>query len=236
MHKKTGKIITLSSKAEALLLHPPRRVNGVDIPAVPKGAGVYAKWGLQLTDPRGKIVPIMDPKTKKLVEKLEGPSHSFTRQFGFFIRGILLNEDGGSLNVNETLTDDAGASFLMRGKAAMTNALGISGLAKMKFGDSAAAVDTTDIDIQGVQLGSEATAVVALTIEDSTNTIFTVVGQVTNSTGGLFTVEEMAAFPELGDTAGVTNNTTMMLRDLTGPVAVADTLTITGTYTITIAV
>lgn len=235
MTKKTGKKISLGTKAEALLLHPARKVNGVDIPAVPKGMGIFAKWGIKLTDPSGKIVPVMHPRTKKLVEKIEAPSHSFTRQFGFFMRGILEHLDS-ALNLNESLTTDGGVSFSMRGKGQLTTSPVVSGLGKMKFGDSAALVDTTHTNIQGIQLGTEATVTVTLTTEDSVSTVFTVEGQVTNSTGGSFTVREMALYSELDDESGTPNFTTMMLRDLTGDVIVADTLTITGTYTITLAV
>ena len=62
------------------------------------------------------------------------------------------------------------------------------------------------------------------------------VGQITNTTGSSFTVQEMGLFPELNDASAVANRTTMMLRDLTGAVVVANGQTIIGTYTFTIAV
>lgn len=238
---------------------PARRHKGQLLPVVPKGAGVFAKFSIQVIDQKGSellakvknpadrariiarhAVRFPDPKTGKLVRKIEGPSHSFTRNLGFWIRGIFQNLDSAP-NLNETLTDDTGATFLTRTKSNVGSAgviSIISGLAKIKFGNSAAALSTTQFNLQGVLLGptTEAAVVVALVVEDSTNTIFTVTGQILNGTGGSFSVEEVGLFPELGNTAGVANNTTMMLRDLTGTVAVANGQTIIGQYTFTIAV
>lgn len=228
--------------AEALkkgLATPARKVNGKKIGAMPVGMGVFAKFAVKLLDKDGKQIAFRHPKTGKMVKQIESPVHSFVRNFGFFIRGIFQNNDS-TLNVNETLTDDTGASFQDRTKsAAYAGSIAIfSGLAKMKFGNSSAALSTTQFDLQGILLGptTEATVVVALVVEDSVQTIFTVTGQLTNGTGGTFTVEEMGLFPEMGDTTGVANRTTMMLRDLTGSVPVNDGQTIIGEYTFTIAV
>ena len=46
----------------------------------------------------------------------------------------------------------------------------------------------------------------------------------------------MGIFSELHASDGTLDHTTMMLRDLTGPVAVADGLTILGRFTFTLAV
>jgi len=219
---------------------PARRVNGKRIPVTPAGMGVFARFAIQLKDKDGQIVPFRNPLTGKMVRKMERPVHSFTRNFGFFQRGFLSNIDS-ALNLNETLTDDAGASFLIRLKSS-TGLVGatavISGLAKMKFGNSNAALSNTQFNLQGTLLGptTEAAVVVALVVEDSVQTIFTCTGQITNGTGGSFTVEEMGLFSELTDSAGTLNRTTMMLRDLTGSVIVNNGQTIIGTYTFTIAV
>lgn len=222
------------------LATPPRRVGNRRIPAIPVGMGVFAKFAVQVLDKAGKAVVFRHPKTGKMVKKIEGPSHSFTRAMAFFVRGFFQNLDS-ALNLNETLTTDAGATFLVRLKSlnTMTGSIaGVTGLAKIKFGNSSAALATTQTNLQGLLLGltTEAAVIVTLIVEDTVNTIFTVVGQITNTTGGPFTVQEMGIFPELNNTLGVTNNTTMFLRDLTGAVVVADTQTIVGTYTFTIAV
>ena len=229
--------------AEAIkmgLAKPSRKIGGKRIPATPIGWGVFAKFAIKVLDKNGKPVAFRHPKTGKMVKKIESPVHSFTRNFGFFVRGCLQNNDS-TINVNETLTDDTGASFQDRTKSAgavVSNIAIVSGLAKMKFGDSSAALSTTQFNLQGVLLGptTEATVVVALVVEDSVQTIFTVTGQITNGTGGAFTVEEMGLFAELGDTTGAANRTTMILRDLTGSVLVNDGQTIIGEYTFTIAV
>lgn len=218
----------------------PRRVKGKLLPATPAGMGVFAKFMVKVLGKDGKPVLFRHPLTGKMVRKMERPVHSFNRNFGFWIRGFLQNLDT-ALNLNETLTDDTGASFLCRLKsnAAMPGAMTIlTGLAKIKFGDSSAALSTTQFNLQGVLLGptTEAVVTVTLIVEDSVQTIFEVSGQLTNGTGSTFTVEEMGLFPELNDSVGGSNRTTMMLRDLTGPVAVNDGQTIIGTYTFTIAV
>lgn len=250
--------ISLAKAQRMGLMHPARRVNGKLIPPVPKGMGVFAKIALQVIDAKGTellarakspaerarivarhAVAFKSPKTGKMVKVHEAPCHSFNRNFGFFIRGFMQNLDS-ALNLNETLTDDTGATFQTREKGGSLTAATriISTLAKIKFGSSNAALVTTQTNLQGVLLGptTEAAVVVTLIVEDTVNTIFTVVGQITNGTGGVFTVQEMGLFPELQSQANVANNTTMMLRDLTGAVNVNNGQTIIGTYTFTIAV
>lgn len=232
------KQISLKQAIKMGLMHPARRVKGVYIPPVPKGMGVFAKIAIQVKDKNGRLVPFRSPATGRPIMKMSRPCHSFNRNWGFFMRGFMQNLDS-ALNTNETLTDDTGATFQTREKGSLTGSISIiSGLAKIKFGNSSAALSTTQTNLQGVLLGptTEAAVVVTLVTEDSVNTIFTVVGQITNGTGGTFTVQEMGLFPELGSQAATANNTTMMLRDLTGSVPVNNGQTIIGTYTFTIAV
>ena len=221
------------------LLMPSREIDGKVIPATPAGMGVFAKTGIQIKNADGSIASFKHPVTGKMVEQLESPCHSFTRQFGLWVRNMFSNA-GSSLNVNETLTDDTGATFLTRikGGSLSSNVACVTGLAKIKFGNSSAALSTTQTNLQGTLLGptTEAAVTVTLTIEDSTNTIFTTVGQITNGTGGTFTVQEMGLFSELNDSTAGTNRTTMMLRDLTGAVVVNNGQTIIGTWTFTVAV
>lgn len=230
--------ISLAQGLRQGLVIPARRVKGRLLPAVPSGMGVFAKFAVKILDKAGKEVAFRHPKTGRMVKKLEGPSHSFTRNFGFWNRGFLQNLDS-ALNLNETLTDDTGATFLCRLKSGVAaNVAIVNALAKIKFGNSSAALSTTQVNLQGVLLGptTEGVVAVVLVVEDSTNTIFTVTGQVTNGTGGAFAVEEMGLFPELNDSTGGLNRTTMMLRDLTGTVNVNNGQTIIGQYTFTIAV
>jgi hypothetical protein len=222
------------------MVYPPRKIGKTKIGATPAGYGVFAKWAIKILDEKGRQVSFRDPRTGKMVRKMESPVHSFTRNFGLFQRGYMLNNDS-ALNLNETLVDDGGAAFLCRLKSdgTMVGAASIlTGLAKIKFGDSNAALSTTQFNLQGVLLGpvTEAAVAVALVVEDTVQTIFTVTGQITNGTGGVFAVEEMGLFPELNDTTGGSNRTTMMLRDLTGTVNVNNGQSIIGEYTFTIAV
>jgi len=222
------------------LANPPRRVGRRMIPATPVGAGIFAKFAVQVLDKAGKAAPFRHPKTGKMVRKIEGPSHSFTRNLGLYMLAMYQNLDS-ALNANPTLTDDTGASFVARMVSGAT--LGgtiamFTGVPKIKFGNSSAALLTTQFNLQGVLLGptTEAATVTTLVVEDTVQTIFTVVGQITNGTGGAFTVQEMGLFPEMNDSAAATNKTTMFLRDLTGAVVVNNGQTIIGTYTFTIAV
>lgn len=246
---KSSKKIILPSQIPIMtpegMVYPTRKVmdgklGARKIGATPAGYGVFAKWAIKILDKDGQPVLFRHPRTGKMVKEMESPVHSFTRNFGFFQRGYMQNLDS-ALNLNETLTDDVGNTFLCRLKSSVAVAASIaaiSGLAKIKFGNSNAALSTTQFNLQGVLLGptTEAAVVVALVVEDSTNTIFTVTGQILNGTGGAFAVEEMGLFPELGDTTGAANRTTMMLRDLTGTVNVGNGQTIIGQYTFTIAV
>lgn len=231
--------ITAEEAVKMGLAIPSRISNGHVIPIVPAGMGVFAKIGIQIRDENGNVVPFKNPTTGKMVDSLDAPCHSFTRQFGLWIRGMFQNS-GATLNVNETLTDDTGATFLPRIKGSGLTGSGasVTGLAKIKFGDSSTALSTTQTNLQGTLLGPTTEAAVTVTpvTEDSTNTIFTVSGQITNGTGGSFTVQEMGLFSELTDSSNSGNKTTMMLRDLTGSVVVNNGQTIIGTWTFTISV
>ena len=128
---------------------PARRVRGRRLPPAPAGMGVFAKFAIQVLDKAGKAVAFRHPVTGKMVKKVEAPVHSFTRQFGFFIRNLFQNS-AATLNVNETLTDDTGASFVTRIKSSGlsgTNIGVITGLAKIKFGNSSAALSTTQTNL-----------------------------------------------------------------------------------------
>lgn len=189
----------------------------------PAGLAILGRWRVRVKDPVKGVV--YDSGFKAM--------HSVVRNFGFFVRGFLSNID----LVNETLTDDAGVSFQVRLKSPAGTGGGVivGTPALMKFGNSALALDSTQTNIQGAQLDGNGSVTTALVVEDSVNTIFTCKGQVTNSSGSAFTVEEIALFASLNDNLAA-NHTTMMARDLTGPVVVNDGQTIEGEYEFTIAV
>jgi len=221
---------------------PSRKVGKTILPPTPAGMGIFGKFAVELKDPSGKVVPFRSPVTGRSVKKLERPVHSFVRNFDFFIKGFLEHLDS-ALNQNVTLTDSSGAPYQPRikgnGSTGWPSSMSlVSGLSRIKFGNSNAALDNTQTNLIGTLLGITTFGVVIVTLigEDTVQTVFTVTGQVTNTSGGAFTVEEMGIFGLFADVAGNPNRETLMLRDLTGTVPVANGQTIIGTYTFTIAV
>ena len=221
---------------------PSRKIGKTRIPATPAGMGIFGKFAVELKDGSGRGVPFRNPVTGRSVRKLERPVHSFVRNFDFFIKGFLEHLDS-ALNQNVTLTDSSGAPYQPRikgnGSAGWPVSMSlVSGLSRIKFGNSNAALDNTQTNLIGTLLGitTFGSVIVTLIGEDSVQTVFTVTGQVTNTSGGPFTVEEMGIFGLYADVAGNPNNETLILRDLTGTVPVANGQTIIGTYTFTIAV
>lgn len=188
----------------------------------PEGLGMWAKWEIELR--RGA----------KVLERREGPSHSFVKNFAKLWRGIFDFRD----NTNESLTENGGSSYFPRiktnGTTSGTDPL-ISAAARVRFGNSAAALASAQVALQGTVLGTFGAITTSLTVEDTTKTEFKSEGQVTNSTGNPFTVEEMGLFSQVDNETGAAQDT-MMLRDLTGSVVVANGLTILGRWTFTLAV
>lgn len=190
----------------------------------PEGLGVWAKWEIEVRD------------GERILEKREGPSHSFVKNFGKLIRNFFDVRD----NINEVLTERGGASFFPRVKSNPSCTGGdvrlISAAARIRFADSSAALNSNQTNLQGTILSLTYGAVTtSLIVEDATKTEFKSEGQVTNITGGPVTVQEMGLFSQINSEAGVSQDT-LTLRDLTGPVVVADGLTILGRWTFTLAV
>lgn len=192
--------------------------------AGPEGLGVWAKWEVEVRD------------GARLLEKREGPSHSFVKNFGKFIRGMFEHVS----DVNEVLTELGGAGFSVREKSnsflAGNDDPPISSAAKIRFGTSAAALNSNQFHLQGTILSlTFGTVTTSLIVEDNVQTQFKSEGQVTNSTGGPVTVNEMGLYMQMRSEANVSRDT-LALRDLTGPIIVADGLTILGRWTFTLAV
>ena len=192
----------------------------------PRGGGIWARWEVKVRDKSGIVVC-----------HRKGPSHSFVRNFGLFIRAMFDNPPGA---VNPDLTDSGGttrrprviASGLSSSSTAVMDASAI-----MRFGNSAAAESSTQSDLQGLELESGATVTESLITEDTVETEFEIRGSVTN-TGGSFTVEELGLFGQISDATSATTREIMFLRDLlqTGPATVLNSQTIEGIYTFTIPV
>ncbi len=201
------------------------------------GGGILAKWALELRDDKGKPVPIGKDKRGRDIWKKEGASHSFVQNFGIMVRGFLQHLDT-ALQAHEQITEDDGTFHLIRDKSVNTgNNLYATGAAVLKFGAGLGARDATDIDMQGaIMSGLEGVTTFNLVQEVAASSIYEFEGQVQNTTGGLFTIEEMGIFAQLTSNLGIFDVTTLIASDLTGSTAVADTLTVLGRYTFTFAV
>jgi hypothetical protein len=191
----------------------------------PKGLGMWAKWELEIR--RGS----------EILEKKEGPSHSFVRNFGKIVFGMFDHQD----DTHEVLTEIGGGSFSPRIKSA-ADVTGndqpvAAAVSRIRFGNSSAALDSTQTHLQGTILASTfGTMTFTQIAETSVHTQFRLDGQVTNNTGSSFTVEEMGMYARLYDKDDNSIKDTLVLRDLTGSTVVADTLTILGRWTFTLAV
>lgn len=191
----------------------------------PEGLGLWAKWEIELKD------------GERIIERRAGPSHSFTKNFGKLIRGMF----DYSSEINEVLTERGGVTYSVkvRSNATATSTGPLNTAAsRIRFGNSSTALNSNQVDLQGTILSATFGAVTTTLTgsgESSTGTIFQSEGQVTNATGGSFTVEEMGLYSLLANESQVAQDT-MLLRDLTGSVVVANTLTILGRWTFTLLV
>lgn len=194
-----------------------------------RGLGVWAKAELEVVDSAGKIL-----------DRRAGPSRSFLRNFGRFIRGYL----SVVTTVNEDITDQTGVAQKPR---LITGALSANGggLSRVinpsagfiRFGSGTAAVLSTDFNVQ-TPIATLADAVVTTTIlvEDNVQSQWQYQGSSPN-TGGSVTVNEVAIFGNLNSATANTFFAAAQLRDLISPgVVVGVGLTALGRYTITVAV
>jgi hypothetical protein len=142
--------------------------------------------------------------------------------------------------VNPDMTDSGGVirrpRVLSHTEMSNNSTAILNGSSIIRFGNSAAAEDSTQTDLQGTELGTGGTVTETLINEDTVSTEFEVEGSVTNA-GASFTVEELGLFMQMVDISVVTRDV-MILRDLlqTGPVTVPNSSTITGTYNFVIPV
>lgn len=211
-------------KANAGILIPEH----VRLTGSPAGLGIWARYEVELYGADGR-----------LRDRRAGPSRSFLRNFGRFVRNFLLVA-GTS---NEELSNTSGQVVRLR---IITGALAVEtsgrrrvvvGTGKMRFGNGTAAIQSTDVNISGSLLGDGAVTATVLQ-EDSVKSEWKLEGQVTNNTGTSFNVNEVALLAILSEalTAGQSHDVAM-LRDLVSPaVPVANGLTVLGRYTFTIAV
>lgn len=183
----------------------------------------------------------------RLMDKLEkpidmkrafaGPAHSFLQNYGRIVRGFIK----GETSVNESLTDSSGVARearIVSGGLTGDNVPPVGQAGDIGFGNSNAALDSTQHELQGTILG-KSPVTTTIIVEDSTQSQWKHEGQVTNTTGGTFNVQEIGLYANLRDAivAGAPIRQIMTMRDIVNPlVAVGDTLTVLGRYTFTAAV
>lgn len=190
--------------------------------------GVLAKFDFDVTDPDGNVIA-----------RIEGPSHSFLRNFGRMFRQIFL----ATSTVNEQITDVGG---IARTIAVMDlNGVGgnespiVPGTAGVfRFGSSSAAVVSTQFDVQTFITAAETTPVIFTELSRTGSQLqFKYDGSIQNNSGGTWNVTEMVLCSFLRD--GVTTGQSRkvaMLRDIFSVQNVPNLSTANGHYTITVPV
>lgn len=172
-----------------------------------------------------------------LAAKQGCPAHSFLQNYARLVRGFI----NGDSPVNESLTDSGGVARQARivsGTLTGDNVPPVGAAGDIGFGNSNAALDSTQHELQGVILG-KAAVVTTVIVEDATQSQWKHEGQVTNTTGGTFNVQEIGLYANMRDAivGGAPVRQIMTMRDIVNPlVAVGDTLTVLGRYTFTVAI
>lgn len=191
--------------------------------------GMWASLELDLLDRDGK-----------LVERRAQPCRSFLRNYGRIARQMLRVLD---TTINENVTDRGGT---IRRMAVMDAETGINAnegpfsttVGKLHFGDSSAAVLSTQVDLQGTEFLTGVNVTPSTLIEDLVQHKYQYEGSILNNTGLSKTIREiiLTTFIRRGDAAGQDHEVTIM-RDVVSPdVIVANGLTLVGRYKFTSAV
>lgn len=184
--------------------------------------GVLAKYEFDVTDENGNII-----------SKQAGPSHSFLRNFGRFMRQIFLCVS----NTNDQVTDTSGiARFIAVMDNGNTESV-ISSAGQFRFGSSSAAVASDQFDCQAFLAGAQ-TASVAISnvIETGSQLQFQVDGSIQNTSGGNWAVTEMVLCANIHTDVISTPRQVAMLRDIFSVVNVPNLSTANGHYIINIPV
>lgn len=187
-------------------------------------SGVLARFEFDVTDPDGNIIA-----------KQSGPSYSFLRNFGRFMRQVFLCVS----NTNDQVVDTSGVARFM---SVMDNTTGneapISTTGQFRFGSSSAAVASDQFDVQTFLSGAQTTTVSASNITETGSVMsFQIDGSIQNTSGGNWAVTEMVLCANIkdGGTFGVTRQVAM-LRDTFTLVNVPDLSTANGHYIISVPI
>ncbi len=171
----------------------------------------------------------------KKVGAYVGPAKSFVRSWTQFIRNLFYvpsdtpdqyTDDGGVNRFSPILENGAGAN---QGFCAAA--------ADFSFGDSNAAVNSAQSNLQGSILGPTPGVVATVLQEDNVARVFKVESTVLNG-GANITIQEVGLFGHWRDQAvSGQNRRTMLMRDIVNPgVLVQNGQTALGRYTFTAAV
>lgn len=189
-----------------------------------KMSGVLARYEFDVTDENGNVI-----------SKQAGPSYSFLRNFGRFMRQIFLC----ITNTNDQVTDTSGvARFISVMDAGTGNEAPIAAVGQFRFGSSSAAVLSDQFDVQTFLSGAQTPTVsISNIIETGSQLQFQVDGSIQNTSGGNWAITEMVLCANVhdGSTIGVTRQVAM-LRDIFSVVNVPNLSTANGHYIINIPI
>lgn len=189
-----------------------------------KMSGVLARFEFDVTDENGNII-----------SKQAGPSYSFLRNFGRFMRQIFLCVS----NTNDQVTDTGGiARFMSVMDSGTGNEAPIAAAGQFRFGSSSAAVASDQFDVQTFLAGAQTSTVsISNVIETGSQLQFQVDGSIQNTSGGNWAITEMVLCANIhdGSTIGVTRQVAM-LRDIFSVVNVPNLSTANGHYIINIPI
>jgi len=215
----------------------------------PRAFGMWGRLELDILDGRrlvDKIVRAIDlrpavagiqEKVAKLLHTQGQPAHSYLQNYARLVRGFI----NGDSTVNESLTDSGGAARQARivsGGLTADNVPPVGAAGDIGFGNSNAALDSTQFELQGIILG-KAPVTTTVIVENAVQSQWKHEGQVTNVSGVTFNVQEVALYANMRDAivGGAPIRQIATMRDIVNPlVAVADGLTVQGRYTFTAAV
>lgn len=187
-------------------------------------SGVLARFEFDVTAPDGEVLT-----------HIQGPSFSFLRNFGRFMRQIFLVVS----NTNDQVSDTGGVartiSVMDTGSGNFSPIVpGATG--QFRFGSSGAAVASNQNDVQAFITNAETpSTITTVLIEDGSQLQFKVDGAIQNVSGGAWSVAEMVLCANIYD-AGNTQRQVAMLRDIFGATSVPDLSTANGHYVISIPV
>lgn len=187
-------------------------------------SGVLARFEFDVTAPDGEVL-----------SHIKGPSFSFLRNFGRFMRQIFIVTS----NTNDQVTDTGGVArtiSVMDTGSGNFSPIVPGATAQFRFGSSSTAVASDQYDVQTFITNAETpNTTTTVLIEDGTQLQFQVDGAIQNTSGGAWSVAEMVLCAHIYDASNI-DRQVAMLRDVFAPTNVPDLSTANGHYVISIPV